>query len=103
MEVNPYKCTLGEKVSREKRLLAAENCERTTGRRIVELSQYFGSIRKQLKCARCGEKTGWGCLGCGVPLCMRTKTSIRNRSPVSCMDVCHVRWKYDLETCAVMK
>ena len=102
MKVNPYKFTIGEKVSREKRLLAAENCERTTGRRIVDLSQYFGSIRKQLKCARCGEKTGWGCLGCGVPLCMRTKTNM-NRSPVSCMDVCHVRWKYDLETCAVMK
>ena len=94
---NPYKCELGRKKSKEARLKAAEYCEQTIGRRMVAISDVFGVPNKQLRCALCQDKTGWCCVSCGVALCLATSTSSRNHSPVSCMDVCHLRWKYNLD------
>ena len=98
---NPFKCELGKKRGRSARLKAAEYCERTMGRRMVNISDYFNTPKKQLRCARCGDFTSWACLSCGVALCLVTSTSAANHMPVSCMDVCHLRWKYDLETGSV--
>ena len=94
---NPYKCELGRKKSIEARLKAAEYCEQTMGRRMIAISDHFGVRNKQLRCARCRDKTSWCCVSCGVALCLATTTSSRNHSPVSCMDVCHQRWKYNLD------
>ena len=38
---NPYKCELGKKKSRVRRLSAAEYCERTSGRRMIRLADFF--------------------------------------------------------------
>ena len=102
-QTNKYKCELGRKSSRASRLKAAEYCERIVGRRMVSLVDHFHVSRKQLRCARCGDKTGWGCLSCGVALCLAASTSEANRLPVCCMDVAHMRWKYDLNTGAVVR
>ena len=100
---NPHKCILGTRYSQERKLLAAKFCEETEGRRQVSLSDYFGTKGKRLQCARCGRDCSWGCLGCGVALNIKATTSRENRSPVSCMDVCHTRWKYNLISGSVMR
>ena len=100
---NPHKCTLGTKAGRDRRLLVAMVCERTSGGRMVNLGEYFKKPDKCLRCARCGSSTRMACLGCGVALCIKPFKTARNRRPVSCMDICHIRWKYDLETGALRK
>ena len=99
---NPWKCVLGEKAGRHRRLLAAEHCQSTGGRRMINLSDHFGS-RTRLRCARCGMGQGMGCLSCGVALCTTPRSSTVNKSPVSCMDIFHARWKYNIVTGAVIK
>ena len=100
---NPYKCELGGKRCRENRLKAAEYCERTMWRRIGSIPNYLNKKDKKLRCARCGDRTAWCCLSCGVALCLTTVTSAANHNPVCCMDICHLRWKYDLETGRVLR
>ena len=100
---NPYKCELGKKKSRVRRLSAAEYCERTSGRRMIRLADFFRKDRKNLRCARCGKSTAWGCASCGVALCMVPRSSSANHSAVTCMDIPHIRWKYNIDTGAVMK
>ena len=43
---NPYKCELGKKQSRDRRLRAAEYCERTSGRRMIGLADFLERIGK---------------------------------------------------------
>ena len=86
-----------------RRLSAAEYCERTSGRRMIRLADFFRKDRKNLRCARCGKSTAWGCASCGVALCLVPRSSRANHSAVSCMDVAHIRWKYDIDSGAVMK
>ena len=100
---NPYKCVLGKKSSRKNRLKAAKYCERSMGRRMGAIADYFNKKGKKLRCARCGDRTAWCCLSCGVALCLTTVTSAANHNPVCCMDICHLRWKYDLETGRVLR
>ena len=100
---NRYKCVLGERATREKKLLAAQHCERTTGRRMISIADHFRIENKRLSCARCGSNTSYACLSCGVALCTKTFTSRANRLPVCCMDICHLRWRYNLENGKVLR
>ena len=75
---NPFKCELGKKRGRSARLKAAQYCERTMGRRMVNISDYFNKSQKHLRCARCGDFTSWACLSCGAALCVATSTSTVN-------------------------
>ena len=100
---NRYKCVLGARKSKVAKLRAAEYCERTTGRRMVSIAEYFNVRGKQLACARCNKDTAYACVACGVALCIKTVSSSANHLPVSCMDICHLRWKYDINTGRVLR
>ena len=47
--------------------------------------------------------TAYACVACGVALCIKTVSSFANHLPVSCMDICHLRWKYDINTGRVLR
>ena len=70
---------------RQNKTLAAEFCEWTTGRRMGKIADHPGTEARELRCGRCGDKTSWACLSCGVALCIAPFTSAANHSPVSCM------------------
>ena len=40
---NPFKCIIGQRGDTDRKLLAAMHCEKTSGRRVVQLSLIYGN------------------------------------------------------------